>query len=170
KKTLDKNECQDKPCHWLAKCTNTINSTKCDCFPGFKGNGFECTDVDECADNLSQCPKYSRCVNLPGTFFCNCTTGFMPKSALMPTCIDIDECSTDMHNCGENELCQNTFGSFECVKECSKGYQINGTVCDDVDECLESHKCDKRATCENTNGGYKCICDEGFAGNGHTCS
>lgn len=94
----------------------------------------------------------------------------MPKSALMPTCIDIDECSTDMHNCADNELCQNTFGSFECVKECSKGYQLNGTVCDDIDECLESDRCDKRATCENTNGGYKCICDEGFTGDGHACS
>jgi hypothetical protein len=166
----DKNECQDKPCHWLAKCTNTINSTKCDCFPGFKGDGFECTDVDECAENLANCPKYSKCVNLPGTYFCNCTTGFMPKSALMPTCIDIDECSTDMHNCADNELCQNTFGSFECVKECSKGYQLNGTVCDDIDECLEFNQCDKRATCENTNGGYKCICDEGFTGDGHACS
>ncbi|VDK19147.1 unnamed protein product [Anisakis simplex] len=34
----------------------------------------------------------------------------------------------------------------------------------------KSAECDKRASCTNTIGGYECTCEEGFTGNGRTCS
>ncbi|RCN27999.1 EGF-like domain protein, partial [Ancylostoma caninum] len=39
---VDKNECHDKPCHWLAHCQNTVGSYECACFPGFHGDGYQC--------------------------------------------------------------------------------------------------------------------------------
>ena len=41
----------------------------------------------------------------------------------------------------------------------------------DVDECAEdSVSCDINATCINTAGSFECICNEGFEGNGTTCT
>ena len=40
----------------------------------------------------------------------------------------------------------------------------------DIDECAEQSPCDPSATCTNTPGSYSCSCDEGYTGNGTTCS
>ena len=40
----------------------------------------------------------------------------------------------------------------------------------DVDECVEQSPCDQNATCTNTPGAYMCTCNEGFTGNGATCT
>ncbi|KAL9974478.1 hypothetical protein ACROYT_G011514 [Oculina patagonica] len=55
----------------------------------------------------------------------------------------------------------------------------NGTAvlvfCDmnleDIDECITgNHDCDVNANCTNTVGGHNCTCNEGFYGNGSSCS
>lgn len=43
-------------------------------------------DIDECQSGTSKCPEHSLCVNLPGTYFCNCTEGFMPKGLPLERC------------------------------------------------------------------------------------
>ncbi|XGW14233.1 hypothetical protein V3C99_000510 [Haemonchus contortus] len=88
---VDKNECLDKPCHWLAHCQNTLGSYECACFPGFHGDGYHCADIDECSMSKYSCPENSVCVNLPGTYFCNCTEGFAPKGLPLEKCADINE-------------------------------------------------------------------------------
>ncbi len=42
----------------------------------------------------------------------------------------------------------------------------------DIDECLDpsTHSCDSNANCTNTNGSYQCKCNQGYHGNGHTCT
>lgn len=41
----------------------------------------------------------------------------------------------------------------------------------DIDECsAKSHDCDPLATCINTNGSFKCDCNEGYTGDGKSCS
>ncbi|KAE9553235.1 hypothetical protein FO519_003543 [Halicephalobus sp. NKZ332] len=166
----NKNECQEKPCSWLAHCTNTVGAYKCECFPGFKGDGYNCQDIDECSEGIAKCTDYSRCVNLPGTYFCNCTEGFIPKGTPLEKCADINECEAGLHTCSKDTFCQNTVGGYECVSTCSKGYELVNGICVDVDECKAEGKCDNRASCINTIGGYKCNCEEGFTGDGHTCS
>lgn len=167
----DNNECEDKPCHWLAHCQNTYGSYSCTCFPGFQGDGHECSDIDECETGLAQCPKHSTCVNLLGTYFCNCTDGFQPLGVPVERCADIDECAQNLHNCSNVLNCQNEIGSFKCVEKCDVGYRLIDGICVDIDECAEKlAKCDKRANCVNTIGNYHCTCENGFTGDGKSCT
>uniref|UniRef100_A0A1I7STZ4 EGF-like domain protein n=1 Tax=Bursaphelenchus xylophilus TaxID=6326 RepID=A0A1I7STZ4_BURXY len=166
----DTNECNDKPCHWMAKCQNTFGSYRCECYPGFEGNGYECTDIDECADGLADCPSNSVCVNLPGTYMCNCSQGYIPKGAPVDKCVDIDECDLGLAKCG-HKLCQNLIGGYKCVDECEDGYDLKDGKCVDLDECVNGqNNCDARAVCRNKPGGYDCFCDDGFVGDGRSCS
>ena len=41
----------------------------------------------------------------------------------------------------------------------------------DIDECTtNTHNCDPDASCINTDGSFNCTCNQGFSGNGTTCS
>ena len=41
----------------------------------------------------------------------------------------------------------------------------------DIDECaVNTHDCDLVATCTNTVGNFTCACNEGYTGNGKSCS
>ena len=45
-----------------------------------QGNtGDNCTDIDECNDGSQECPTDSNCVNNPGSYDCECPTGFQSK-------------------------------------------------------------------------------------------
>ncbi|KAH7731862.1 CRE-FBN-1 protein [Aphelenchoides avenae] len=166
----DINECADKPCHWMAHCTNTFGSYSCSCFPGFAGDGVNCADIDECELGKAACPENSRCVNLPGSYLCNCTEGYMPKGSPVEKCVDIDECEAGLYECAEGTMCQNTLGSYLCTYNCDHGYETVNGKCVDINECSKHGVCDKRATCVNTPGSYKCECDEGFTGDGQICT
>ena len=43
-------------------------------------------------------------------------------------------------------------------------------VTQDVDECVVDSPCHTNATCENTIGSYTCSCDDGYSGNGTSCT
>lgn len=45
------------------------------------------------------------------------------------------------------------------------------TLLADVNECTEeTDNCDNYATCTNTNGSFVCTCNQGYSGDGVTCS
>ena len=39
-----------------------------------------------------------------------------------------------------------------------------------MDECEQLSPCDQNATCTNTPGSYMCVCNEGYTGDGVTCT
>lgn len=73
------------PCHADASC-KTIKSPDsqtftCRCKEGFLGDGKQCSDYNECtttdASKRHKCSANSQCINLPGTYRCDCLPGYV---------------------------------------------------------------------------------------------
>lgn len=57
------------------------------------------------------------------------------------------------------------------MEKCDVGYRLVNGSCVDIDECVEkTTECDKRASCLNTIGNYQCVCEDGFTGDGKSCT
>jgi cysteine-rich repeat protein len=152
-------------CASNATCNDTIGSFLCSCNRGYVGNGTYCPDLDECAADLHNCANGSAtCTNTDGSFLCACKAGFNGTGI---TCENVDECSALSHNCDSHANCSDTYGSFLC--QCNAGWlningTINGTACDDVNEC-DLGGCPANVTaCTNTLGSFYCECNVGFTG------
>ncbi|XP_056266669.1 nidogen-1-like isoform X1 [Pseudoliparis swirei] len=145
----------------------------CHCAAGFTGDGRYCHDTDECRETPHVCGPHTVCNNQPGSFRCECSTGFSFASD-GKTCVEenrpVDHCQRGSHDCDapERALCSYTGGSaFVC--SCLPGYAGDGRVCRDVDECRQD-RCHGAAVCSNTHGSYRCQCHPGFHGDGFQCS
>uniref|UniRef100_A0A671M3A8 Nidogen-2-like n=1 Tax=Sinocyclocheilus anshuiensis TaxID=1608454 RepID=A0A671M3A8_9TELE len=106
----------------------------CQCATGYRGDGRNCYDVDECAEGLSSCGAHSYCVNLPGSHRCQCESGF-EFGFDGRTCQDVDECRDQP--CHTQALCSNSPGSFQC--QCQPGYHGDGFQCRPKTQC-EQHR------------------------------
>ncbi|XP_022798291.1 ficolin-2-like [Stylophora pistillata] len=61
----------------IATCNNTKGSFKCSCKPGFTGDRNNCTDIDECAEDIHNCSKdNATCSNSKGSFNCSFNPAF----------------------------------------------------------------------------------------------
>ncbi|XP_029312925.1 LOW QUALITY PROTEIN: nidogen-1-like [Cottoperca gobio] len=145
----------------------------CECASGFTGDGRYCHDTDECRETPQICGSNAVCNNQPGTFRCECSTGFVFASD-GKTCIEenrpVDHCQRGSHACDapDRALCSYTGGSaFIC--SCLPGFVGDGRVCRDVDECQQG-PCHRGAFCSNTQGSYTCQCHPGSHGDGFQCS
>ncbi|XP_078488839.1 uncharacterized protein LOC100178017 [Ciona intestinalis] len=162
---IDINECQNDPCQH--NCENTIGSFVCSCRQGYYliGDGIQCSDVDECTDQLHTCAQV--CVNEIGRHSCACNVGYL-LNADNATCSDIDECESGAGGCSDG--CINSVGSYWCY--CANGFQLDSDnkTCIDTNECLNNNgNC--QHICTNNNGSYTCGCESGFQFNGtHGCS
>ncbi|XP_036403008.1 EGF-containing fibulin-like extracellular matrix protein 1 isoform X1 [Megalops cyprinoides] len=135
-------------------CYNTRGSYSCQCPPGFRRNGDQCVDRDECL-----LPNYCmhRCVNTVGSYYCECNPGHQLASN-NHSCIDVNEC--EVSNPCQHQ-CYNIMSSFIC--QCDQGYELapDSRSCVDIDECsFSSYMCQYQ--CVNSPGGYSCVCPDGY--------
>ncbi|GIX79931.1 hypothetical protein CEXT_543601, partial [Caerostris extrusa] len=109
----------------ISNCTLDGHNQSCYCAKGFK-NYYDmiCKDIDECFEIRDACPSSTKCVNLPGTYECECKEGYElvrpdwdPK---FTGCKDIDECAGGQVCPAPHTTCVNSPGSFDCV--CDKKY------------------------------------------------
>ncbi|XP_043535972.1 nidogen-1 [Chiloscyllium plagiosum] len=149
------------------------NRFTCECSAGFYGDGQTCYDVDECRDDPSICGNYAVCNNQPGTFRCECFTGYQFAEDGR-TCVAVQRpnnpCQTERHNCDspDRARCIYTGGSdFMCV--CLPGFSGDGKSCVDIDEC-QPNRCHRYAQCYNTPGSFTCRCSPGYQGDGFHCT
>eukprot|EP00092_Neocalanus_flemingeri_P033454 GFUD01036371.1.p1 GENE.GFUD01036371.1~~GFUD01036371.1.p1 ORF type:complete len:302 (-),score=38.58 GFUD01036371.1:235-1020(-) len=154
---VDVDECSQGACGPCADCCNNEGSYSCKCSPGFVGNlpSQPCEDIDECQRNL--CGPNSICMNVAPGFFCMCPDGFEGNGydgcfigVKQTTCVSSGECV-------QHSLCS----SGSCV--CKNGFQEEGPICVDIDECLhQALHCGTNSICTNTLGGFMCECKPGF--------
>ena len=87
--------------------------------PGFVENGKTCSGENECGDEtLFQRDPNAKCVNLIGSYGCQCLAGFEEDGK---TCIEVDDCALDIDTCDSNAEPSNTDGGFTCA--CNAGFE-----------------------------------------------
>ncbi|XP_073320826.1 fibrillin-1 isoform X2 [Pagrus major] len=185
---IDLNECTAKPgiCK-NGRCENTVGSYRCRCDQGFVANPTQTECIDnregfcftEVLTTLCQMTSSNRNLVTKSECCCDGGRGWGTNCELCPLpgttqykkmCPqgpgyttdgrDIDECRV-MGNLCKNGQCINNLGSYSCT--CKPGYttDISGTLCVDVDECIQAPKpCN--FICKNTEGGYLCSCPRGY--------
>ena len=93
----------------------------CTCKNGYRGDGFECNEIDDCENG--PCQNGGNCTDIGLGFECSCTIEFSGDRCT----IDVDECALDTHTCHEHADCVNHAGGYDCT--CKIGYTGNGTIC-----------------------------------------
>ena len=123
---------------------------------------YEEEDIDECAAEVDMCGSHGSCMNVEGSYTCNCEAGFVfiPDSG----CQDVNECAAG----GEGAIsclvtqqlgrCNNTAGGYQCI--CLSGaYTTNPRECKacqcDAGGVTTSH-------CDGNTG--ECLCREKVIG------
>ncbi|CAD6191598.1 unnamed protein product [Caenorhabditis auriculariae] len=79
---------------------------ECGCIDGFKKLGRICVDINEC-DDRSKCPSHSRCVNIVGSYKCECDNGFSVNGS----------CTI------RSEACDDEFDVNLTEEDCNDGHQ-----------------------------------------------
>ncbi|KAJ8038780.1 Mucin-like protein [Holothuria leucospilota] len=151
------------------QCFFNQGNETCLCYNGYElspQNDTLCVDINECEDPLlNMCDQI--CNNTVGAYECSCNSGY-ELAGNGRLCEDIDECAENIDDCNPTtSTCVNEPGTFRCA--CNDGFMRNGSVCQDVNECLGMNDCSANAECNNTIGSYQCTCNEGYMGNGYTC-
>ncbi|XP_074482615.1 nidogen-2 isoform X2 [Sebastes fasciatus] len=112
-------------CDTTAQCIPLEGQAfQCQCATGYRGDGRNCYDVDECAEESTPCGAHAECVNLAGSHRCQCQTGY-EFGIDGRTCVDMDECSSSP--CHISARCINALGSFHC--QCQPGFYGDGFYC-----------------------------------------
>ena len=106
---------------------------------------------------------FSRCINTPGSYVCECFTGYLYNSRYK-ACLNINEClRTGI--CPINSQCTDTDGSYLCT--CKDGYKRKEhystgiAICVDINEC-DLDPCKSTSVCQNVPGSYTCGCMKGY--------
>ncbi|EAL39252.3 AGAP010021-PA, partial [Anopheles gambiae str. PEST] len=162
------NECLDNPCGENALCTDTVGSFICSCKPEYTGDPFRgCVDIDECSAYEKPCGEHAICENASPGYNCLCPQGYVGRPNAKVACeqADVNVLCTTAFDCTNNAEC------IEGQCFCQDGFEPQGSVCVDVDECRsgagglrKEPACGPSAVCVNTPGSYRCECEAGFIG------
>lgn len=132
------------PCKNEGKCHDGINTYTCNC-TGTGYTGVDCSiDIDECQLRTTDC-GYGRCVNLNGTYTCDCEPGHCGYNCKLP-----DPC---------NEVRIFIYFFFFVItlnfrrKRLSKYFSLLQDICNNGGTCV----------CGGENN-YICHCADGFTG------
>ncbi|XP_053550228.1 uromodulin-like [Bombina bombina] len=137
-------------CHPNAICDEHFGR-KCLCRDGFNGDGFNCSDINECAYSWTNNCTEGVCFNTIGSYTCHCPSGYNKSSTNI--CVDIDECSSpSLKKCHPNATCINLKGNYSC--SCLPGYTGDGFYCE-LSEC-KSGMCGFGMDCTILHGEYNC--------------
>ncbi|XP_076799587.1 uncharacterized protein LOC143444282 [Clavelina lepadiformis] len=145
-----------------------------------------CTDVDECEG--TPCPENSACTNARGSFQCMCNNGYMKDGEICKK-IECEQLQAPGNGAITSRRKDNYYVNDEVYFACNRGYRLNSVnnfikcgrngewsddvpTCDDIDECASesTNPCNQQATCDNTDGSYSCTCNDGYTGNGISCT
>uniref|UniRef100_A0A3P8ZNV2 Thrombospondin 3 n=1 Tax=Esox lucius TaxID=8010 RepID=A0A3P8ZNV2_ESOLU len=195
----DIDECSiAQPCYSPGACINTVKGFSCEpCPPGLwgpplfgvgleyaKNNKQECTDIDECTEDVNACVPHSICTNSIGSFRCGgCKAGYLGNQTA--GCVPRSSCAMLSFNpCDSNAHCIiERNGEVSCA--CNVGWAGNGNTCGtdtDIDgypdhslPCMDNHKHCKQDNCvltpnsgqeDEDNDGIGDQCDEDADGDG----
>ncbi|XP_028406466.1 pro-epidermal growth factor-like [Dendronephthya gigantea] len=126
----DENECCiGNICHTNSTCSNSPASFNCSCNVGFKGNGTDCQDVDECTGVDRKCHENATCSNSIGSFSCVCNEGFSGDG------FDCEALNCSSLVCEQNEICAEVDDIVKCV--CKIDHR--GPNCDLVEATCVAH-------------------------------
>ncbi|KAK0080201.1 hypothetical protein PV325_000299 [Microctonus aethiopoides] len=93
------------------RCEYILQKVVCTCWDGYRftptsndnderDNKLMCIDIDECKENIHNCEQI--CVNIPGSFICDCKNGFTLDIG-NKTCVEItDELNLNDNKCATN--------------------------------------------------------------------
>jgi hypothetical protein len=127
---LDVNECATNAggCSPNGQCTNTPGSSACSCSSGYSGDGFTCTDIDECATGTPCGP--GTCTNAGGSFTCACPPGVTgaacDANGYVPTDRETRKC--------EDAVAKNVASYVRCLLKCRQKKAAKALDGDDFDE------------------------------------
>ncbi|XP_078520333.1 uromodulin-like [Lissotriton helveticus] len=138
-------------CAVNATCEVYAGVRECRCNDGFVGDGFSCSDVDECAYPWTYSCSQGYCENTVGSYVCRCDSGFQYFDG---ACIDLDECSSpDLNQCDEHATCSNYYGGYYCW--CNEGYLGDGYHC--RQRSCDPNPCPSDTECIEFIDSYTCL-------------
>ena len=144
--------CPSAACHVDATCSRVdwYNYT-CMCNEGYTGDGFNCSDVDDCQPN--PCSFGGTCHDYVNYYNCTCPSGYHNGT----DCTLIDLCLSNP--CNHSATCTPFRNGYSCF--CAVGY--TGVHCEtNIDDCA-SEPCVEGA-CVDGVGSFTCNCSAGFEG------
>ncbi|XP_073491102.1 uromodulin-like [Aquarana catesbeiana] len=137
-------------CHLHALCEEYADYVQCVCRDGFVGDGFNCSDIDECAYVWTHNCSAGTCQNTFGSYTCLCPSGFIFSEG---SCVPIRECDDpSLNRCHPLAQCINKLSGYSCV--CPNGYYGDGFHCE-IDECQRG-ACGFGLECTKALGSYAC--------------
>ncbi|XP_023383218.1 LOW QUALITY PROTEIN: stabilin-2 [Pteropus vampyrus] len=169
-------QCQPCPgkaqnvCFGNGICLDGVNGTGvCECGEGFSGTACEtCVEGKYGIHCDQECScVHGRCNQGPsGDGSCECDVGW--RGVKCDREITKDNCNGTCHTSANCLL--NPDGTALC--KCAVGFQGNGTICTEINPCLENHGgCDKNAECTQTGPNQAvCNCLPKYTGDGKDCS